>query len=177
MFRYHHETTFPSTLPPVSEFSSPHTCCAGAQGRCFHQSRSQRCRLLRHWHRSRHQELVVKYIKQGKAFIVHTDNPNIFFAYSSLLLRTSHAIRVPTKGDRDKKRNKQPLENDARTTSRSIVALSSARKHCTRSLFLKLISFLEDSEKMENRSQIDSNCQWLILFSTYLHALDLFTTS
>ena len=36
-------------------------------------------------------------------------------------------ILVPTKGDRDKKRNKQPLENDARTTSRSIVALSSAQ--------------------------------------------------
>ena len=34
-------------------------------------------------------------------------------------------------------------------------------KHCARSVFLKLISFLEDSEKMENRSQIDSNCQWL----------------
>ena len=66
-------------------------------------------------------------------------------------------------GDHDKKKNKEPLENDARTTSRSIVALWSAQntvRDCF--IFLKLISFLENSEKMENRSQVDSNCQWLI---------------
>ena len=35
-------------------------------------------------------------------------------------------------------------------------------KHCVQSgFFFKLISFLEDSEKMENRSQVDSNGQWL----------------
>ena len=67
----------------------------------------------------------VKYIKLGKAFIAHTDGANIFSL--THVVENLYTIRVQTKGDHDKKKNKGPLENDARTTSRPIVVLSSAQ--------------------------------------------------
>ena len=98
----------------------------------------------------------------SRALIAHTDGANIFFAYSSLLLRTYTGYgcklkatvtrRIRTKNHL--KMTQEPLHDrllycQVLKTLRAIV-------------FLKLISFLEDSKKTENRSQLNSNCQWLI---------------
>ena len=93
--------------------------------------------------------IVVKYIKQGKALIAYNDGANIFRILISVA-ENLYTIRVQTKGDRDKKKNKEPLENDVTATSRSIVALSSAHNTARKHYFLKLLLW-EDFEKMENR--------------------------
>ena len=55
-------------------------------------------------------KIVVKYIKQSKALTVHTDGAHIF-SHTHRCYWEPDTIWAQTKGDHDKKKNKEPLHD------------------------------------------------------------------
>ena len=120
LFRSHHETTFSSTLPPVSEFSSPQTRCArGSKKRSLSSSESESAQPLAVSLTS----LSPPKKPSGKALIIHTDGANIFFrlliAVAENLTRYGCKLEATT----TRRRTKNRFNIDCCTVECS--------KHCT----------------------------------------------